>query len=298
MDVRDFVKKQDKALKRYRRLYKLLNFTVIALALYLILFYINVDRVLPLLSTFEVRAGTAYNILGFSVAFEFAVLALIAAFCSLIITLLLHLRDARTNALYLIEQKHPELRERLRTAYDNASMDNLVVSDLLSYVSDRIRTVNPSELLIKGKLIFGIILILVSSTTLVYVVENDIRTDRISPEDIKDMVDRLPFTPKPEDALNDLPEFGESNGEEGGLIDDQRGDIEFVLVEGQEVDLVLPPGTEGGFTPGDEAEETDRDFVRSPPHELEIISSQAYYEELPPGYESVIKSYFEEMAQK
>lgn len=299
MNVRDFVKKQEAALKRYQRMYRLLDFIAITLIIYVFLFYMNIDRVFPLLSIFEVRAGITYDILGMNVAFETVALTSMAASFSLIASWLLHLHDTKRKALLLIEEKYPELREKLRTAYDNENIDNLIVADLLSSVSSNIKLITSSTLLIKAKLVFGIILVIVSSSTLVYVVENDVRTGLISPEDIKEMIDKLPFIPKSEDNSDGVPEMGGKDSDIEGLIDDnQGGEVEFVLVEGQEIDLSLPPGTQGGFTPGEEVEERDRDFGRPTSYELAIISSQAYYEELPEGYEQVVKSYFEEMAKK
>jgi hypothetical protein len=299
MDVRDFVKKQEAALKRYRKVYKLLDFTAITLILYLLLFYLKIDLVFPLLSSFEVRAETSYDILGISIAFGTAALILLAAFFSLIITVILHLRDDRTKALLLLENKHPELRERLRTAYDNANINNLIVSDLLDSVSSGIKKITSSSLLIKGKVLFGMILILVSSTTMVYVVQNDIRTDLISPDDIKDIIDELPFMNGNEDVSGDLFEIDDPGSEDRNPgNEDLTGETAVIVVEGKEVDLTLPPGAGSGFTNQEEADQADEDFDQSSPYEISIISSPTYNEKLPEGYESIIRSYFEEMANK
>jgi hypothetical protein len=298
MDIRDFVKKQESALKRYRRMYKILDFAGTTIILYLLLFYFSVDKVFPLLSNFEVKAGTSYDILGMSIAFETVALTLMAAFVSLIITLLRHFRDNKAKAINLIENQRPELRERLRTAYDNANIDNLIVSDLVSSVSSSIALVTSSALLIKGKLIFGVIIILVTSTATVYVVENDIRSNTINAEDIKDLIDEIPFINGDDDTSGDLYDItDEGSNEDGSGTEDLTGETAIIVVEGTEVDLTLPPGTGTGFSNQQEAEEADEDFDQSSPYEISIISSQAYYEELPEGYESVIKSYFEEMAK-
>ncbi|MDG6243719.1 MAG: hypothetical protein QCH31_04905 [Methanolobus sp.] len=299
MDVRDFVKKQESALRRYRRIYKLLDFAAITLILYILLFYLKIDLVFPLLSSFEVRAETSYDILGISITFGTAALIIIAAFFSLIITFILHLGDDRTKVLLLLENKHPELRERLRTAYDNANINNLIVSDLLDSVSSGIKKINSSSLLIKGKVIFGMILILVSSTTMVYVVQNDIRTDIITPEDIIDIINELPFVNGNEDLPDDLFEIDDPGNEERSPgNEDLTGETAVIVVEGKEVDLTLPPGTGSGFTNQEEADQADEDFDQSSPYEISIISSPTYNEKLPQGYESIIRSYFEEMAKK
>ncbi|WP_340818490.1 hypothetical protein [Methanolobus sp. WCC4] len=296
MDVRDFVKKQEAALKRYRRIYKLLDFIGTTIILYLLLFYIGLDEVFQYLSSFEVKAGTSYDILGMSIAFETLALTIIASFISLIVTVLRHLRDDRTKALFLIEEKYPELHERLRTAYDNAGVENLIVTDLLNSVSLKIKQVASSALLVKGKVVFALIIILVSSATLVYVVDNDVRTTGFTPKELAEMIDDV--TGDDNDKPDDFVVLeGEDDDEEGNSgSEDLTGETAIIVVEGTEVDLTLPAGSGIGFSNQEDAEEADEDFEQSSAYEISIISSQSYYEELPEGYESIIKSYFEEMA--
>ena len=130
MDIRDFIKKQDNALKKYRRIYKLLDFSIIALILYTILLLFSVDQLLPLINAFEVRVGTSYDIAGLSINFETAIIAIVSAFFAFILTLMIHIRDKKTSAILLVEDKYPHLREKLRTAYDNLDVDSIIVSDL------------------------------------------------------------------------------------------------------------------------------------------------------------------------
>ncbi|SFM24361.1 DUF7502 family protein [Methanolobus profundi] len=295
MDVRDFVKKQEAALKRYRRIYKLLDLVGTAIILYLLLFYIGVDQIFQYLSNFEVKAGTSYDILGMNIAFETVALTLIASFVSIIITFLRHLRDDRKRALFLIEEKYPELHEKLRTAYDNATTENLIVSDLLDSVSLKVKQVASSALLVKGKVIFGLIIILVSSATLVYVVDNDVRTTGFTPDDLADVINDLAGNDN--ENPDDFVVLDDEENEAGNTgTENLTGETAIIVVEGTEVDLTLPAGSGIGFSNQEDAEEEDTDFERSSAYEISIISSQSYYEELPEGYESVIKSYFEEMA--
>jgi hypothetical protein len=298
MDVRSFVKKQEAALKRYRRLYKILDFLGTAIILYLLLFYLGVDEVFPHLPSFEVRAGTSYEILGTSIAFETVALTIIAGFLSLVITFLRHLRDHKEKAMILIEQQYPELREKLRTAYDNANDENLIVSDLVNVVSSGIDTVSSSTLLIKGKLILGVVIILVSSTTVVYVVDNDVRTTVVTPEEIAGLVEDIPFVGGNDDTTDGLSEF-ESEEEESTVdSDDSNTSVEtdIIVYDGVDVDLTLSGSSGDGFTNPENATDEDVDFDKSSAYETSVISSQAYYEDFPEGYESIIKSYFEELA--
>ncbi|MBP1909093.1 DUF7502 family protein [Methanolobus bombayensis] len=300
MDIRSFVKKQESALKRYRRLYKVLDFLGTAIIVYLLLFYFRVDQIFPYLSNFEVRAGTSYDILGTSIAFETVALSLIAAFFSFIITLLRHRRDDRTKAIPLIEKKNPQLQERLSTAYDNAHEDNLIVKDLVNSVSSKIALIASSALLIKSKLVIGIVLILISSTATVYVVDHDVRTTFFNQGELGDLVDDIPGIGNGDGgAGDDVFVFDDEGNEDdaGSGTENLTGETALIVEDGKEVDLTLPAGSGLGFAEGDESEESDTDFDQSSPYERSIISSQTYNEELPEGYETIIKEYFETMAE-
>ncbi len=297
MDIRDFVKKQESALKKYRRAYKLIDFLTISLVLFTLMFLLNMDKAFAMMTTFEVRAGTSYNIAGISIAFETVAMALISGFLALILTLIIHRRDDRTGILLIVEQKYPNLQEKLRTAYDNRDTDNIIVNDLLNIVSSGISKVQSSAFLKRRRLTLGLVLILVSASTLGFIMSNDVRTD-FDPGVVKQILEDTGFIPPDDETPSDLVEFGEETSDEDGSgTEDLTGETAIIVVEGTEVDLTLPPGTGTGFSNQQEAEEADEDFDQSSPYEISIISSQAYYEELPEGYESVIKSYFEEMAK-
>ncbi|MCG7851590.1 MAG: hypothetical protein MIO92_03630, partial [Methanosarcinaceae archaeon] len=65
-----------------------------------------------------------------------------------------------------------------------------------------------------------------------------------------------------------------------------------------EIDLTLPPGSGVGFSIREEGEKRTEDFQRSSAYDISVISSQAYYENLPEGYQNIIKTYFEEIAKE
>ncbi|WP_319507911.1 hypothetical protein [uncultured Methanolobus sp.] len=297
MDLRNFVKKQESALKKYRRIYKILDFLTISLVFFTLMFLLNMDKVFAMMTTFEVRAGTSYDFAGISIAFETVALALISGFLALILTFLIHRRDDRTGILILVEEKYPNLQEKLRTAYDNRETDNIIVNDLLNAVSSGISKVQSSAFLKRRRLTLGLVLILVSASTLGIIMSNDFHTD-FDPEDVITLLEDAGIIPQDEDTSGDLYDItDEASDEEGSGTEDLTGETAIIVVEGTEVDLTLPPGTGEGFSNQQEAEEADEDFDQSSPYEISIISSQAYYEELPEGYESVIRSYFEEMAK-
>ncbi len=294
MDVRDFIKKQESALKRYRRVYKLLDFITILIILYTIMVVLSVDQAFTFIGSLEVRVGTSYEVAGRTIPFETVAMLLISAFLSLVLTLLLHIRDRKAAAILQIEQKYPNLRERLRTAYDNSNVDNIIVNDLIEAVSSNLAKVRSSEFLRRKRIIVSFVLILLSVSALTYITTNDIATN----PDWEEVINNIPGMQE-EDNPGDVAVIDEGeDGQEGNGNEDLTGEPTVVVVDGEEVDLSLPPGTGTGFNPNDEAEEIIEDFEDSPGGPPTVTPSGTYSEELPEGYETVIRDYFEQLAEE
>lgn len=290
MDIRKFVQTQEAALKRYRRTYKLLDFITVFILLYTLLVVLSVDQALSFIKSFEVRSGTSYDLAGFSVSFVTVVLLAASALVSLVLTFLIHLRDKKVNTIKLVEDKYPGLREKLRTAYDNLDLDNIIANDLRQAVSSSVEKVKSSDFFRRKRINFGIILMIASVLLLAVVTMNNIHV--VEPEDWQKVLDDL-FPDRQNDDLFEIDE----NGQESTGTENITGEPAVIVVEGTEVDLSLPPGSGVGFNEGNDSEQ-DTDFVSSPSYEIDAISSPTYYESFPEGYESVIKSYFEQMAEK
>lgn len=77
---------------------------------------------------------------------------ILAFIIAIIGSLLLHRKDSKVNVTLLIEDKYPELKEKLRTAYDNRNETNIIVRSLISHVSDALNKVSSSQLLAKNKI--------------------------------------------------------------------------------------------------------------------------------------------------
>jgi len=298
MDVRDFIKKQESALKRYRRVYKLLDFITILIILYTIMVVLSVDQILPLIDSLEVRVGTSYELAGISIPFENMAMLLIALLPALILTLLLHTRGNKTSVVLRIEEKYPDLRERLRTAYDNFDDENVIVDDLEQKVSVRVSQVDPFALLSRRLLLIAMMGLLLSSISVTYVTIYDVRIVQLGTDEWQDIIDDLPFAPENSNTGDLAIIDEEGDGQEGNGNEDLTGEPTVVVVDGEEVDLSLPPGTGTGFNPNDEAEEIIEDFEDSPGGPPTVTPSGTYSEELPEGYETVIRDYFEQLAEE
>jgi hypothetical protein len=291
MDIRKFVQTQEAALKKYRRTYKLLDFLTILTLFYTLMVVLSVDQALPFIRSFEVRQETTYDLAGFSISFATLVLLAASALVSLILTFIIHVRDKKTNTIEQVEEKYPGLRERLRTAYDNLDLDNIIANDLQQAVSSSVEKVRSFAFLRKKRIYFGLIAIIVSVILLAVVTLNGIHI--VDPGDWEKVLDDLFPDSSNGDDFFEIDE----NGQESAGNENLTGPSAVIVVEGTEVDLSLPPGSGVGFNPGNDTEQ-DTDFVPSSSYEIDAISSETYYESFPAGYESVIKSYFEKMAEK
>ena len=132
--IEQFVKKQQSALKKYQRTYILFDFAVISFIVYTLLYIFNMDTLFSIITAFELYTGSIYQLIGYSIPFETIGLIVAAIFISLLITIIFHIRDKRLNAIFLVEESEPTLRERLRTAYDNRKNHNIIIDGLISSV--------------------------------------------------------------------------------------------------------------------------------------------------------------------
>src|SRR3990170_3610843 len=87
--------------------------------------------------------------------------AILAFFIAMIITFLLHRKDHKINTALLIENKYPELREKLRTAYDNINETNVIVESLKSLVLSGLSIVSASTLIPKSAVMAKIIITII-----------------------------------------------------------------------------------------------------------------------------------------
>ncbi|MEA1985208.1 MAG: hypothetical protein U9N13_06100 [Euryarchaeota archaeon] len=296
-DIEEFVETQEHAIRRYRKFYMFLDLTVIAIFLYTLFTVLNMDDLFSMSRALELYADSQYQILGTSISFASIALILVSVILAALLTTVLHLRDQSLNILFLVEDKYPILRERLRTAYDNRNDDNIIVNELTGSVMTITSKVRSFSFLNKRRVKSSILLLIVTLVMFSYVTITDYRSD-ITPEDMKDIVDDIPFIPQQENetaedmfTIEEEEESGDGAGDE-----DLMGEPAVIVVEGEEVDLTLPPGAGEGFTASEDEEDAPPDFESSSAYEVGKMSSPAYYEELPEGYETIIRSYFKEMA--
>ncbi|MEL4304776.1 DUF7502 family protein [Methanococcoides sp. LMO-2] len=295
MDIDGFIKKQESAVNKYHRIYKILDFSIIALISFSLLKILNIDLLLFTYRTFELYADSTYGP-GDAIPAGSLLLAAISIIVALVLTIAIHIRDKKVQIVSLIEKKFPPLNERLRTAKDNKNIHNIIVDELMGNVLDIASKVNTSELLEKKRFKASMALLVASLVIFAFVNVSDYRSD-VDPDDLAEIIGDLPFIPDKENATSPDESFTLDSDTGNGGEEDLMGEPAIIVVEGEEVDLSLPPGAGTGFSAGEEGEEQPPEFESSSAYEVGLISSPAYYEQLPEGYENLIKEYFEEMTK-
>ncbi|WP_440954865.1 DUF7502 family protein [Methanosarcina sp. Mfa9] len=294
LEIEKIVTKHESALKRYRGFYFLADLLAAFLVLYALFTVFNMQDIFFMFPVFEPYTGARYDFLGFETFFETLGMAFLAFSLSLALTAIRHYRTGKKDAISLVEEKYPVLKERLRTAYDNRELDNIIVQDLIGSVILDSKPVKSSAFLNRKKLAKNFFMIVCAVVVLVYVAETGYQGE-FSPTDLEEVIEDIPF-PGSDSDLFSLEDGGGTSEEEPG--EDLFGEPAVIVVEGTEVDLKIPPGAGLGFTVTEEGEERDEEFIQSAAYDPEAIASQAYYDNLPEGYRSIIQSYFEELAEE
>lgn len=295
LEIEKIVNKHESALKKYRGLYILADLLATFLILYALFVLFNMRDIFLMFPTFEPYTGAKYSILGFDIIFETLGLIVIDFVLSVILTAIRYFRAEKKDAITLMEEKYPVLKERMRTAYDNRETDNIIVHDLIGGVIIDSKPVKSSVFLNRKKLVKNALVTVFAVAVLAYVAQTGYQTT-YSPTDFSGLIEDLPFSGSNSDIV--------SVEENGGTSSDPQNNSELfgepavIVVEGKDIDLKIPPGAGQGFTSQEEGEQSNESFVQSDMYNPEAVASQSYYENLPEGYRSVIQSYFEQLAEE
>lgn len=295
LEIENIINKHESALKKYRGLYVFADLLATFLVLYALFVLLNMRDIFLMIDTFEPYTGAKYSIPGSEIVFETLGLIILAFTFSLILTAFRYYRAKKKDAISLIEEKYPVLRERMRTAYDNRDMDNIIVRDLIGGVIIDSKPVKSSVFLNRKKLAKDLLVTLFAVTLLAYVAHTGYQAP-VGPLDLEEVIETIPF-PGSDSNLISVEENGGTSGDpqnNEGLF----GEPAVIIIEGKEVDLKIPPGGGEGFTSQEEGEPKNNTFIQSDVYNPEAVASQAYYENLPEGYRSVIQSYFEQLAEE
>lgn len=196
----------------------------------------------------------------------------VAIIIALIFSTLLHKKDKKTNVIRLIENKYPELKERLSTAYDNRNESNIIVDSLKTFVSESMTFVSPSMLLSKGIIISKIMITVIFIAGMAYISLNpqgiqipqntlDNVTKAITGEE-QNTTGLIDITGRPED-MNNIGTKGSG---------DIFGKPKIASIEGKNIDLTLYTGDNTGTTVSD-YNPTSNQFIKSAAFPVDVLGS-------------------------
>ncbi|MGB8217309.1 MAG: hypothetical protein WCE94_08410 [Candidatus Methanoperedens sp.] len=197
------------------------------------------------------------------------VLAFIIAIIS---ALLLHRKDGKINVNQLIENKYSELKEKLRTAYDNRDEANVIVDSLKDNVSDSLTTVSSSSLLAKTTIISKILVTIIFIAGVAMISSNP-GTYTIPPETIANNFNNITggggagneaiTTVGP---IQNIPTVGSQGG--GDII----GKPKIASLEGKNIDLSLYTGIGTGYKPSAPGQPPNQ-FIASGAYPVDVLGS-------------------------
>ncbi|MBU4454202.1 MAG: hypothetical protein KJ929_03850 [Euryarchaeota archaeon] len=198
------------------------------------------------------------------------IIAVIAAF-------LRHKNDHKIKFNLLIESKYPELKEKVRTAYDNISESNVIVDSLKNSVLSGLTIVSASTLLATSVVVTKIIIVMffVSGVT---VISSQPEKYTIPVETIEDNIIKITGGNGNEtsEAVGSPEDFGQAGGFETKP--------KIATIEGKNIDLTIFPGYEQGVELVKESQ-IQNPFIKSPEFPVDIMGSNVS----DGGYSSLLK---------
>jgi len=193
---------------------------------------------------------------------------------------------SKFNLINLLETSFPELKTRLRTAYDNRQNINLVTKKLLEDVHSQLIGINIKKIVPKNQIFRSFFIFLLAAGAVTFCIHEGFSFD-ISPSQlIDDMRDNIP-------NLNARAAYEENEK----VVPDSRYNIEAVIIKnGDKVEMKINPSLGLGFTSQIDANTGKKFNESSDSLNEEFKQSQTYSENLPEEYEPLIKQYFEALS--
>ncbi len=200
----------------------------------------------------------------------------LAFIIAIIGSLILHKNDHKINIPLLIEEKYPELREKLRTAYDNRNETNVIVESLKSLVLSGMTVVSSSNLIATSVVVTKIIIVTIFISGAAVVSTNP--DYRIPPETLTNTFTNISSTiagttgaiTNETFKVEGRPEDFEKMGTSGG--GDIYGKPKIASIEGKNIDLTIYRGMGTGFTIK-EASQQQNQFIRSAAFPVDVLGA-------------------------
>lgn len=254
----DDIENISRQFNRHRLYYKLADFILFFLILYIISYYLNV---ITLFSGYM-----EYYVLD-TVSLDRIIVLGVSVLASSVLVIILHLTKSSIDTIEMVESRYEWLRERLRTAWDCRDEDNVVATDLVAQVTTRLGEVDVGSFLdrryLAGRLLVSIVLV----AALIGLTASDIQSD-FTPEDITRIIEEL-GTEIPETLTDPV------KSQDGGPDDEIFGETSVASIEGENVELVIIPGLGTAVTIRHAGEDEELQFVPSQTYPVDVVASTA-----------------------
>lgn len=196
------------------------------------------------------------------------------------------------SVLEIIEERYPNFRERLGTAYDNRDKEGIVVKDLSDRISEEMESVRYSSF-ISGRKVAGKVLLCALLSFFILLLS------------FSNFELRIPYMAEEQFGVIREKPAVEGAGKEGAgrtavgvqtqpAEEDIFGAPSVAKIEGEKLSLELYPGA-GEIKLRDIKE---RKFSESQPLAAGASPAEAFSENVPQEYEEVIRAYFEKLTEE
>lgn len=252
------IKKISRIFRRYRWYYRITDFILLFTLLYTISYYFNVVTVFSQYMEFYV-IGT--------ITLDKIIVVGLCGLISMILVILLYIRKPPVDPFGMIESRYGWMIERLQTAWDNRYKDNIVASDLIEQVTNRLKQVNIGSFLNRKHLVTRLLFSLILTASLIGLLTTQTHSD-FTPHDIAQIIEQT------SDNISNsaLPN---QTSKESGMDDDIYGETSVASLSGENIELLIIPGLGTEVTIRHTEQENDIQFVASQTYPVDISASAA-----------------------
>ncbi|VVB94537.1 Uncharacterised protein [uncultured archaeon] len=198
---------------------------------------------------------------------------IVAFVIAIISALLLHKKDSKINVNLLIENKYNELKEKLRTAYDNRDETNVIVDSLKDNVSDALTNVSSSHLLSKSAIISKILVTIIFIGGVALISSNP-DTYTIPPDTISNNFKNITGIGQGPTNETIVIVGPIQNIQNAGITGSGEiiGKPKIASLQGKNIDLSIHAGTGTGFVPSAPAQQPGQ-FIPSAIYPVDVLGS-------------------------
>lgn len=252
------IKKISRIFRRYRWYYRITDLILLFTLFYTLSYYFNVVTVFSQYMEFYV-IGT--------ITLDKIIVVGLCGLISVVLVILLYIRKPPVDPFQMIESRHGWMIERLQTAWDNRYKDNIVASDLIEQVTNRLKQVNIGSFLNRKHIVTRLLFSLILTASLIGLLTTQTHSE-FTPQDIAQIIEQ-----RTDNISNSA--LANQTSKEGGMDDDIYGETSVASLSGENIELLIIPGLGTEVTIRHTEQEDDIQFVASQTYPVDISASAA-----------------------